>query len=252
MFYKNYIFVVIFFLMSNCTTSDYNINKSNKIFKNAFSNQGFTLTYDDNLYSEKIISNKIDERSLIIFQKNLKKNTQVKITNMINNKSLIARIGKNTTYPLFYNSVISKRISQELDIDIEEPYIEIIAIPENSLFVAKRAKTFDEEKKVANKVPVKAINVDNLNIKKINLKKNNNKKFSYFIKIADFYFKDTALAMNNRIVTETNFKKPKIKKISDRIYRVYLGPFDNINSLKNSFNDIKILDFENIEIIRND
>jgi cell division protein FtsN len=33
-------------------------------------------------------------------------------------------------------------------------------------------------------------------------------------------------------------------------YRVYLGPFNNINSLQKSFNDISILNFENIEIIR--
>ena len=30
------------------------------------------------------------------------------------------------------------------------------------------------------------------------------------------------------------------------------GPFNNINSLQKSFNDISILEFENIEIIKND
>ena len=58
--------------------------------------------------------------------------------------------------------------------------------------------------------------------------------------------------MLKRIKTETSIKNPKIKKLSDRKYRVYLGPFDNINSLQNSYNDISILEFENIEIIRND
>ena len=58
--------------------------------------------------------------------------------------------------------------------------------------------------------------------------------------------------MLTRINTETKVKKTRIKKISDKVYRVYLGPFDNINSLKKSFNDISILEFENIEIIRND
>ena len=33
-------------------------------------------------------------------------------------------------------------------------------------------------------------------------------------------------------------------------YRVYLGPFYNINTLQKSFNDINILEFENIEIIK--
>ena len=76
--------------------------------------------------------------------------------------------------------------------------------------------------------------------------------FSYNIKIADFYFKDSALMMLNRIKDETSINKVKIKKISDKNYRVFLGPFDNINSLQKSYNDISILEFENIKIIRND
>jgi hypothetical protein len=72
------------------------------------------------------------------------------------------------------------------------------------------------------------------------------------VKIADFYFKDTALMMQNRIKTENLIKNSKIEKISDKIYRVYLGPFSNINSLQKSYNDISVLEFDNIEIIKND
>ena len=56
----------------------------------------------------------------IIFQKNLKKNTNVKITNLINGKYIIATVGKKTLYPNFYNSVLSPRISKELEIDLDE------------------------------------------------------------------------------------------------------------------------------------
>ena len=76
------------------------------------------------------------------------------------------------------------------------------------------------------------------------------KKFSYIIKIADFYFNDTAKLMVNRIIKETEFKKPKIQKITKEKFRVFLGPFNNINSLQKSFNSINILGFENIEIIK--
>jgi hypothetical protein len=72
------------------------------------------------------------------------------------------------------------------------------------------------------------------------------------VKVADFYFNDTALMMLSRINTDAATKKAKIKKISDNKYRVYLGPFNNINSLKKSYNDINSLEFENIEIIKND
>ena len=78
------------------------------------------------------------------------------------------------------------------------------------------------------------------------------KKFSYSIKVADFYFKETAKSMMERIKNETNINKSKIQKVSSNKYRVYLGPFDDITSLQISFNDISILKFENIEIIKND
>ena len=58
--------------------------------------------------------------------------------------------------------------------------------------------------------------------------------------------------MAERIRNETSIKKANIKKISDRKYRVYLGPYTNINSLQKSYNSINILEFDNIEIIKND
>ena len=252
MFYKNLLLIFVFMLFSNCTTTNLSNNKTKVTFKKNFTNKGFALIYNDNLNIDGTISKKIEERSLIIFQKNLKKNTQVKITNLLNNKSLIAIVGKKAEYPLFNNSVISKRIATELQLDINEAYIEIIAISENSLFIAKKAKTFEEEKNVANKVPVKAISINDLNTNKIDNKKVLINKFSYVIKIADFYFEDTASMMIKRIKDETNTQKPRIKKISNNQYRVYLGPFRNINSLQKSFNDINILEFDNIEIIKND
>ena len=52
--------------------------------------------------------------------------------------------------------------------------------------------------------------------------------------------------------TKNSIEQSIIKKINEKKYRVYAGPFNNINSLQKSFNDISILEFENIEIIKND
>ncbi|MDA9193065.1 hypothetical protein N9O35_00845 [Candidatus Pelagibacter ubique] len=220
--------------------------------ENPFINKGFSLIYNDKFYYDKVISKKIDERSLIIFQKNLKKNTIVKITNILNNKSIIGTVGSNADYPLFNNAVLSLRIADEIGLNENEPYVEILEVLEDAIFVAKRAKTFEEEKKVANKAPVNNINISDLNTKQKNTKNELSKKFSYEIKIADFYFNDTASLLVDRIVKETMIKNVKIKKINEKKYRVYAGPFNNINSLQKSFNDISILEFENIEIIKND
>ena len=252
MSYKNYLLIFIILFITNCTSINLNNkNKPSLILKNNFSNKGFALIYNTDYYTNKIITEKIDERSLVIFQRNLKTNTKVKITNILNNKSIIASVGKKTEYPLFNNSVLSIRIANEIELDVNEPYIEILEIAADSIFVAKKAKTYEEEKNVASKAPVNDISINDINSKTTN-KEKINKKFSYHIKIANFYFEDTAKMMVDRIINETIIKHPKIKKISKEKYRVYLGPFNNINSLQKSYNDINILEFDNIEIIRND
>ena len=146
-------------------------------------------------FKKKIVNKKINKRSLTIFQKNLKTNTQVKITNILNNKSLIGVVGKNSKYPSFNNAVLSLRIADEIEFNENEPYVEILEILENSIFVARKAKTYDEEKNVAVKAPVNSISINDLNLINKKDEKDSSIKFSYSIKVADFYYNDTALIM---------------------------------------------------------
>ena len=244
------IFVISFFFIFSCTT--YQTDKKEElIIQDTYSNKGFTLLFEPSLKKNKKISKNIDNRSLVIFQKNLKKDTMVKITNLLNNKSIIAKVGSKANYPGFYNSVISERIYNELEIDLVEPYVEIIALNNNSVFLANKAKMFDEEKKVANKAPVDGIIIKNLNenTNDKNIKKKQN-TFNYIIKIADFYFRDSAKLMVKRIKEETKVNKVKIMNISNTAFRVFLGPYKDLNSLQKAFNDISIINFENIEFIK--
>jgi len=253
----NYKFLLIMFVffLNSCTEAN-NIKFSKKrIIIDKFSNKGFTLMYDDELFNKKIINKKINERDLIIFQKNLNKGTSVKIYNPSNNKSIVAKVGKNSIYPSFNNSVISKRIFLELELDSEEPYIYIEEIIEKNTFIAKKTKTFESEKKVANKAPVENISINDLNdsSKKISeeikiIKKN----FKYSVKIADFYFEKTAISMINRVKMETSIKDAKIKKISKNKFRVYIGPYMNLNTLQKAYNSVEKLKFENIEILNHE
>ena len=247
-----YFLIIIFFIISGCSTYTITNNEIKTFDKSNFKNRGFALVYNDNLYKQKIISKKIDNRSLIIFQKNLRKGTTVRVKNILNQKTIIAKVGSKSKYPLFNNSVISNRISKEIDLDPNEPYVEIYEILHNSSFIAKKAKTFNEEKQVADKAPIDSISVNDLNLsdKKIDEVKLN--KFDYTIKIADFYFKNTAMLMIDRINKETLVKKIGVKNLSDTQYRVFLGPFFNIKTLQKAFNDVNVLQFENIEIIKND
>tara|TARA_B110000967_G_C18474486_1_gene359016 strand:- start:13 stop:567 length:555 start_codon:yes stop_codon:yes gene_type:complete len=183
----------------------------------------------------------------------LKKKSFVKITNPVNDKSLIAEVKSNKIkFSKFYNSIITNRIAETLDLNLNEPYIEIVLISKNSTFVAKKANTFEEEKEVAEKAPIDGIKISSLGSenenKTIQLP---NKKFSYSIKVADFYFKKSAELMMERIISKILLKNIKVIKLSKTNYRVLLGPFNDINSLRDSFEKINSLNFENLEILKN-
>ena len=252
MLYK--ILILFLFFLNSCTTPIVKVEDipEKRFVRNVFVNKGFGLMYDDNLYKNKEVTKKIDDRSLTIFQKNLKKGTKVKITNLLNNKSVLARVGSNSQYPPLYNSVVSKRIFDELELNKNEPYIEILEIIEGSTFIAKKAKTYEEEKQVADKAPVDGISINNLSSTEIEEKIDKKIKYDYIVKVADFYYLKSAQTMKKKIVTETNIKKVSIMKISANNFRVFLGPFKDLNLIKKAFDDMNVINFENLEIIRNE
>ena len=100
--YKKIFTIFLIIIVNGCVT--YPTNKeSNKIniYKKSFINKEFTLVYNNNLFEKKIISKKLDNRSLIIFQKNLKKGTSVKVTNLINSKSTVVTVDGEFEYLIF-------------------------------------------------------------------------------------------------------------------------------------------------------
>ena len=250
--FNKYLIIFLILVPISCTKNANNITKDFS-FTDRFTNKGFTLVFDDILFQENIIDKKMDDRSYFIFQRNLKKNSTVKITNLLNNKSVIAKVKSNkSNYPLFFNSVITKRISEDLEINQDEPYVEIALITNNSSFIAKKAKTWEEEKEVAEKAPIDGIVINDLNKTKVKKKVDKSNKFLYSIKIADFYYKKSAQQMVERIKNKTSIKRYKVLSLSKTKFRVILGPFNDINSLKNSYNNVLLLNFENLEIIRYD
>ena len=247
--YRNLIFLIFLIFLFGC--EQLKTNKSSKLnFKpeKKYKNIGFALIYNEDLKLKNL-----DHRSLQIFHKTLKAKSQVKISNPLNNKSLIAEIKSNkVNFSNFYNSIITNRILETLEINPSEPYIEIVLISNDSTFIANKAKTFDEEREVAQKAPIDGIQINDLNNKsKKEIKKKLDKKFSYSIKVADFYYQNTAKLMIDRIKMETSINNAKLIKLSETNYRVLLGPFNDIKSLKDSFEKMNSLNFENLEILKN-
>ena len=108
------------------------------------------MIYDDKL--EKI--KKLEPRSLQIYHKFLKRKSMVKILNPDNGKFLIAEVRSNKIkFSNFYNSVLSQRIVEELELDSKEPFVEINLISKNSTFIAKKQKCLKRKKKWPKKRP---------------------------------------------------------------------------------------------------
>ena len=245
--YKFLLILLSFFLIG-CIQVPKQLDKTEIKLEKKYANSGFALIFDESLDKIK----KLDDRSLMIYHKSLKRKSTVKITNPKNGKSLIAEVkSNNQKFSDFYNSVISKRIAEDLDLDFNEPLIRIKLVSRNSAFIAKKSKTFEEEKKVAEKAPVDGIQIKDLNSTPKKKKKNKKLKFSYSIKLADFYYKSSAKTMILRIKNETNIKNSRIQQLSKTKFRVLIGPFNDIKSLKESYEKLRPMNFENLEILNN-
>ena len=247
--FKNILILLIIIFLNGCAEFDNtNIKTINSKLEKKYKNSGFTLIYNENLDIKTL-----DDRSLYIYHKHLKKKSFVKMTNPVNGKSLIAEVKSNRIkFSNFYNSVITNRIAETLELNIEEPFIEIVLISKNSTFIAKKAKTFEEEKEIADKAPIDGIKISSLGNEAQDItKKTFDNKFSYSIKVADFYYKKTAQLMIDRIKSETSIKDIKMIQFSKTNYRVLIGPFSDINSLRESFEKMNSLYFENLEILKN-
>ncbi len=226
-------------------------NEKKEIINIVYSNKGFALIYDEDVHNS--LESNLDNTSLNILSPNLPNGTPVRITNIINGKSLMTVVKNKTVLPAFYNSVITKRIVSDLSINPNEPYVHIETINSNNLYVANDVKTFDEEKEVANKAPVDDIMVQSISLE-TEIKESKTysfvTNFNYIIKFADFYFEDSAIMLKNRLFEEHNIKNILIKKLSQNNFRVYKGPYKDFEKLKKGFHNIENLDFDSIEIIK--
>ncbi len=244
---SNFLYIFFLFFLFSCTQNIKSIKTYPDSPEFSFSSMGFALIYDDYLFNEKIVSKKLSNEKNYVLQSNLKTNTLVKIFNPNNSKFVSAKVQGKSTYPKIYKVVITKKMAEELDLDINDPYIEIINIKENDKFFAKEGSMFEEEKNVANKAPVTSIDILDLSssTKKTNVVK---KKPSYIIEIAEFYYFDSALSVKNRFKDE-KLINIKLDKISENKFKVYAGPFNTFNSMKDTYLSLVKLGFDDLNVI---
>jgi len=245
---KKIVYLFIFFLTSSC--ADYNINKKSKLVeRNFYTSNGFALIYNDNLFKEGLINKKLISNKIAVMHSFIKTNSTIQLTNPTNSKSIVTKISKRAQYPKIFNIVISERVAEILDLDINNPYIEVLEVKKNKTFVAKKGTMRDEEKNVATNVPVEKIEINNISNKIVNDEKpiNNHK---YFLIISDFYYEESAVSLEKELILKTKLNYFAVKKIINNKYRLYAGPFKNFNTLKLTYISLNKLGFEDLNIIK--
>ena len=244
--FNKIILILIFINLYSC--ADYKSAK--RAEKKYYSSSGFVLIYEDYLYKEKIINKKINNEKLLAIHDILKINTPIKIINPDNSKSVEAKIYRKGNYPKIFNMVVTKEIATILDLDLDNPFVEIIEIKENETFIAKEGSIFDEEKNVADKAPVDEIKMDDITENKTEKKKKITKINNFILIVSDFYFEDSANNLKADLVKKINANNISVKKINDKKYRVLMGPFQNFNALKTTYISLNKLGFEGLNIYK--
>ena len=221
--------------------------------KKPYTSKGFAYIYNDFDFQNKIIKGKLDNAKLQIAHKDLKVNSLIKIINPKTNDYLVINNFKKIKYPDFYKILITKEVAKKLNIKTELPLVEIIEIKRNKSFIAKKAKIFNEEKKISSKAPITSVQISNISKNKNITKEKSKEKIN--ILIATFYSEDTAKFLKQRIIDEIpSYNKTKLKIIKKNNKQITLisGPYNTINLMKNDYIQLKNFGFEELDITANE
>ena len=234
-------------LLYSC--ADYKTQQARKgVEKNYYFSKGFALVYNEDLYYQKVVNKKFSDEKYGAMHNLLKVNTSVKIINPSNLKFVEIKISKKANYPKIFNIVLSRSAAFALELDMENPYVEVFETKKNKTFVAKESNTFEEEKNVSKKVPVDEVKIDILTEQDVNTKKKIVKKNNFILVINDFYYFDSANDLKKVLREKIKVDNISIKKINNNKYRLFAGPFKSFNTLKTTYISLNNLGFENLNI----
>ena len=229
----------LFFLLS-CTSYSNNLGTESR-----YSASGFA-------YIEENLTLNLNNDNFYVSQNKLRLGSKIKIVNPNNNKFLELKIKKKIKYDNFYKVLISKNIADKLELSLDFPFVEVYQIKSNKSFVAKKAITDIEEKKIANKAPIEKININNISKEKKYL---NKKVQSYSILVAEFYNYSSAQLLKDRlssVLKDSNYHLIYINKKNKNKYQLLMGPYNTINKLKNDYIVLSDSNFEDLDIKTND
>ena len=204
--------------------------------------QTFSTSEKNNSY-EKIGFAEFSTNEEVV-HRNITPNSQIRITNLINQKNIILNIDKNSNFKKEREIIIPNKYIDLLELNSNLPIVKIETIRTNKTFKAETAKIFEEEKKIAQNIETK--NIDIIDLSKNNQSKDNKLK-KIFIYYGDFAFKDSATHMVGLLEKEIKNLKPTIIQINKR-FRVNVATINNINDFDIFINKIVNTKFDNYNI----
>jgi hypothetical protein len=220
---RNKVIVLFFILITSCQT--------------------FSIYENNNTY-EKIGFAEFTKNDDVI-HRNITPNSKVKITNLLNKKSLIVEVNKNSNFKKEREIIIPNKYMDLLELNYNLPIVKIESLRTNKTFKADTAKIFDEEKKTFQNVEIK--NVDIVNLSKNNSSKNNNLN-KLIIYYGDFTFKNSAIDMVSLLKKEIKNLNPTVIQVNKK-FRVKVATINDISEFDIFFNKIINTKFDNYNII---
>jgi len=250
---KKIILFCAILLLSAC--AEYKTDKPKEAKERKFySSKGFALIYSDSLFEQggidkelnnnEIIDNKLNNEQILALHSSLKKNTLIKIINPDTSIVVETKIFRRADYPNIFNIVLSKKIATILELNLDNPYVEVFEVKKNKTFIAKEGNIFDTS------APIDEIKMDDLSDEQMDTKKKFDKKNNFVLVISDFYYYDSAQNLKEELMKKTQINNFSVKKINDTKYRLSVGPFKNFNALKSIYISLNNLGFEGINIYR--
>jgi hypothetical protein len=220
---RNKVIVLFFILITSCQT--------------------FSIYENNNTY-EKIGFAEFTKNDDVI-HRNITPNSKVKITNLLNKKSLIVEVNKNSNFKKEREIIIPNKYMDLLELNYNLPIVKIESLRTNKTFKADSAKIFDEEKKITQNVEIK--NVDIVDLSKNNSSKNNNLN-KLIIYYGDFTFKNSAIDMVSLLKKEIKNLNPTVIQVKKK-FRVKVATINDISEFDIFFNKIVNTKFDNYNII---
>jgi hypothetical protein len=220
---RNKVIVLFFILITSCQTfsTDENNNTYEKI--------GFAeFTKNDD-----------------VIHRNIKPNSKVKITNLLNKKSLVVEVNKNSNFKKEREIIIPNKYMDLLELNYNLPIVKIETLRTNKTFKVDTAKIFDEEKKISQNAEIKKVDIIDLSKNNSSKNYNLNKLIIYY---GDFTFKNSALDMVSLIKKEIKNLNPTVIQVNKK-FRVKVATINDISEFDIFFNKIVNTKFDNYNII---